>query len=117
MFRDILDHLTSYRFKSDPYFLDQSYLAWKGLYTAKLKHIPSKWNLQYVKKTTFSEVQVISLEIDKMSEEIIDESREINFKYLHGKFIGLRELLWNILDMADREIVKLVDNISSQMGG
>lgn len=116
MFRVTFDGLTSYRFKADPDFLEQSFFTWKELYAAKLKSIPSQWNLQHVNHPTLSELQAKCLEIDEMSEELIKESCQVKFPSLYLQFRELRAILWNILLIADKQIMILVEKIALKIG-
>jgi len=113
------DYLTSYRFKPDPEKLHDAGYKWQELCVSKLKACPDKWNLQYAYTPALDDLQTQTLsprlnEITRQLMRITIHGPEFNVIYL--QLAELKGTLWNILNVADKRIMVLIEALKAKIG-
>ncbi|MGB0384097.1 MAG: KGGVGR-motif variant AAA ATPase [Ardenticatenaceae bacterium] len=114
---DVLDtvfnNLDEYRLTENENSLHRAGLDWQRHCVTPLKFMFQKWNLQYAYTPEFDLLREKIADMDTIMPQIMGDVDNQQFTTLHFWFIELKALLWNILTVANKRIVLLVNTLRS----
>jgi len=116
-----LDYLTTCRFRPDNATLDQAGSKWQELCVPKLRSVPDKWDLRYIYSPVLSDLRYQTSNIDDITRQLMQtdvdviEARErVDFLYL--QIVEIRGTIWDVLTVADKSIMVLVETMQRVIG-
>ena len=108
--------LTICRLKPENANLDYAGDRWQESCAPKLKDLPDKWNLKHVDSPIFDELRERTLDIDidnisrrLMQIDVIEEEEE--FEHLYLQLREIKGTVWQVLTIADKGILVLVETM------
>ncbi len=107
------DYLTAYHL----YSLEQADLKWQTC-VRKLRSVPEKWNLQYAYASDLDDLRAKTSNLNDITKMLAqtEDIEKPEFKYVYSQIGELKDILWDVLTVADKKIMLLIETLKTVIG-